>query len=155
MRYSTKVSHAVQYSGLYRSASGCVLTSDVIADSIQTNPGCVRQIMSALRKADLLSSVKGRPRPSLARDPSAITLLDIYRAVEGDKPLLHPDTHTNPGCDVALTIQLAVRDLSLTGYRETAEQEMQNITLQKILDQYEKRHETHHGTGTPASTPTK
>ena len=110
MRYSTKVSHAVHIMAYIALHPGCVLTSDVIADSIQTNPGCVRQIMSALRKADLLSSVKGRPRPSLARDPSAITLLDIYRAVEGDKPLLHPDTHTNPGCDVGVDIQLAVRD---------------------------------------------
>ena len=121
MRYSTKVSHAVHILAYIALHPGRVLTSDVIADSIQTNPGCVRQIMSALRKADLLSSVKGRPLPSLTREPSAITLLDIYRAV----------------------------------VQETAEQEMQNITLQKILDQYEKRHETHHGTGTPASTPTK
>ena len=74
MRYSTKVSHAVHILAYIALHPGCVLTSDVIADSIQTNPGCVRQIMSALRKADLLSSVKGRPRPSLARDPSAITL---------------------------------------------------------------------------------
>ena len=154
MRYSTKVSHAVHILAYIALHPGCVLTSDVIADSIQTNPGCVRQIMSALRKADLLSSVKGRPRPSLARDPSAITLLDIYRAVEGDKPLLNPDTHTNPGCDVGVDIQLAVRDC-FDRVQETAEQEMQNITLQQILDQYEKRHETHHGTGTPASTPTK
>ena len=61
MRYSTKVSHAVHILAYIALHPGCVLTSDVIADSIQTNPGCVRQIMSALRKADLLSSVKGRP----------------------------------------------------------------------------------------------
>lgn len=84
--------------------------------------------------------VKGRPLPSLTREPSAITLLDIYRAVEGNKPLLHPDTHTNPGCDVGVDIQLAVRDC-FDQVQETAEQEMQNITLQQILDQYEKRHE--------------
>ena len=140
MRYSTKVSHAVHILAYIALHPGRVLTSDVIADSIQTNPGCVRQIMSALRKADLLSSVKGRPLPSLTRKPSAITLLDIYRAVEGNKPLLHPDTHTNPGCDVGVDIQLAVRDC-FDQVQETAEQEMQNITLQQILDQYEKRHE--------------
>ena len=154
MRYSTRVSHAVHILAYIALHPDRVLTSDVIADSIQTNPGCVRQIMSALRKADLLSSVKGRPRPSLARDPSAITLLDIYRAVEGNKPLLHPDTHTNPGCDGGVDIQLTVRDC-FDRVQETAEQEMQNITLQKILDQYEKRHEPHHETGTPASIPTK
>ena len=154
MKYSTKVSDAVHILAFIVLNPKGSLSSESIAESVRTNPGCVRQIMSALRKADLLSSVKGRPRPSLARDPSAITLLDIYRAVEGDKPLLHPDTHTNPGCDVGVDIQLAVRDC-FDQVQETAEQEMQNITLQQILDQYEKRHETHHGTGTPASTPTK
>ena len=61
MRYSTKVSHAVHILAYIALHPGRVLTSDVIADSIQTNPGCVRQIMSALRKADLLSSVRDDP----------------------------------------------------------------------------------------------
>lgn len=43
--------------------------------------------MSALRKGGLLTSVKGHPRPALAREPEQITLLDVYRAVEGNKPI--------------------------------------------------------------------
>ena len=65
---------------------------------MQTNPAYVRQLMSAMRKGGLLLSVKGHPKPALAREPARISLLDIYRAVEGDKPLLHQDTHTNPAC---------------------------------------------------------
>ena len=76
---------------------------------MQTNPAYVRQLMSAMRKGGLLLSVKGHPKPALAREPTRISLLDIYRAVEGDKPLLHQDTHTNPACGVGVNIQLALQ----------------------------------------------
>ena len=104
MKYSTKVSDAVHImayialsggcplSAYIALSGGCPLPSGKIAESIRTNPGYVRQMMSALRKSGLLSSVKGHPRPALTREPSAITLLDVYKAVEGGKPLLHLDT---------------------------------------------------------------
>ena len=94
--------------------------------------------MSALRKGGLLTSVKGHPRPSLTRTPRQITLLDAYRAVEGDKPLLHQDTHTNPACGVGVNIQLALRDC-YDLVQQKAEEAMQGITLQEILERYEDR----------------
>ncbi len=54
------------------------LSSTVIADSIQTNPAFVRQIMMKLKKAGLMSSVNGHAKPSLAKPTEEITLLDIY-----------------------------------------------------------------------------
>ena len=110
MKYSTKVSDAVHILAFIQLNPTGSLSSSSIAESIRTNPGCVRQLMSALRKAGLLSSVQGHPRPSLTREPSAVTLLDIYKAVEGDKPLLHLDTHTNPECGVGIYIQLSLQD---------------------------------------------
>ena len=110
MKYSTKVSDAVHIMVYIALSGGCPLSSGKIAESIRTNPGYVRQMMSALRKSGLLSSVKGHPRPALTREPSAITLLDVYKAVEGEKPLLHLDTHTNPECGVGVNIQLALQD---------------------------------------------
>ena len=38
-----------------------------------------------------MTSVAGHARPSLSKPADQITLLDIYKAVEGDKPLLHLD----------------------------------------------------------------
>ena len=35
-------------------------------------------------------------------------MYDIYRAVEGDKPLLHLDTDTNPDCGIGINIQFAL-----------------------------------------------
>ena len=86
MKYSTRLSDAVHILAFIALYPNCDLTSNKLAESIQTNPAYVRQLMSALRKGGLLVSVKGHPRPALAREPEKITLLDAYRAVEGTSP---------------------------------------------------------------------
>ena len=138
MKYSTKLSDAVHILAFIVLNPNGSLTSDSIAESVHTNPGCVRQLMSSLRRAGLISSVKGHPKPSLTKELSTITLLDIYRAVEREKPLLHLDTHTNPECGVGIYIQLSLQDF-FDQIQEKAEEEMKSITLQEILDRYQKK----------------
>ena len=114
------------------------LSSTVIADSIQTNPAFVRQIMMKLKKAGLMSSVNGHAKPSLAKPTEEITLLDIYKAVEGSKPLLHLDTHTNPDCGVGVNIQLALQDY-YNEIQKGTETHMSGISLQDIIGLYRKK----------------
>lgn len=135
MKYSTKLSDAVHIMAFIEINQDFDLSSAAIATSIQTNPAFVRQIMMKLRKAGLMSSVTGHAKPSLAKPADQITLLDIYKAVEGDKPLLHLDTHTNPQCGVGINIQLVLRDC-YDLVQQQAEETMSNITLQRILDRY-------------------
>ena len=135
MKYPTKLSDAVHILAFIALHPNCSLTSEKIAESVQTNAGYVRQLMSALRRGGLLLSVKGHPRPSLAKTPGQITLLDVYRAVEGGKPLLHQDTHTNPACGVGMNIQLVLRDC-YDLVQQQAEEAMRSITIQEILDRY-------------------
>ena len=138
MKYPTRLSDAVHILAFIALHPEEGLTSERIAGSIRTNPGYVRQLMSALRKGELLTSVRGHPRPALARAPWQITLLDIYRAVEGDKPLLHQDTHTNPACGEGVNIQLALGDCYVMVQRR-AEEAMRSITLQEVLDRCRER----------------
>lgn len=138
MKYSTKVSDAVHILAFISLNPVDSLSSERIAKSVYTNPSYVRQLMSALRKYGLLLSVKGHPRPELAKQPGEITLLDVYKAVEKDKPLLHLDTHTNPDCGVGVQIQLSLQDY-FHQVQQSAEQEMERITLQDILDRYQER----------------
>ena len=56
-------------------------------------------------------------------------MLDIYKAVEGDKPLLHLDTHTNPDCGVGINIQLSLQGF-YNEIQKAAEEKMNTITLQ-------------------------
>ena len=91
--------------------------------------------MSLLKKGGLISSDRGQANAALTRDAEQITMLDIYRAVEGEKPLLHQDIHTNPECGVGINIQLSIGDF----YREVqdaAERKMQEITLRDIIEHY-------------------
>lgn len=92
MKYSTKLSDTVHVMVLISINQKKSLSSASIAESVHTNPGFVRQLMLKLKKAGLMTSVVGHARPSLSKPADQITLLDIYKAVEGDKPLLHLDT---------------------------------------------------------------
>lgn len=131
MKYSTKVSDAVHILSFIALNAKESLTSQAIAESVKTNPAFVRQMMSSLRNAGLLTSVKGHAKPALSRDAKDISLLDVYRAVEGDKPLLHQDTHTNPECGVGVNIQLVIRDC-YDQVQKKAEEEMASISMQDI-----------------------
>ena len=64
--------------------------------------------------------------------------MDIYKAVEGEKPLLHLDTHTNPDCGVGINIQLSLQEF-YNEIQKTAEEKMNMITLQDIINTYYQR----------------
>lgn len=138
MKYSVKLSHAVHILVFIYTSEGTPLSSDKIAESIHTNPGSVRQIMSALRNAGLIKSVTGHPKPELAQAPQNISLLDIYKAVEGNKPLLHLDTHTNPECGVGVNIQLALQSF-YDKVQKDVETSMAGICLDDIIKEFEQR----------------
>ncbi len=135
MKYSTKLSDTIHLLIFLCLGNGERMTSARIAESVKTNPAYIRQLMSLLKKGGLISSDRGQANAALTRDAEQITMLDIYRAVEGEKPLLHQDIHTNPECGVGINIQLSIGDF----YREVqdaAERKMQEITLRDIIEHY-------------------
>lgn len=132
MRYSTKFSdsvHILAFICVYKDQD---LSSTAIAKSVNTNPSYVRQIMSLLKKNGLLNSVHGHAKPELAKSPDKISLLHIYKAIEGDKPLLHLDTHTNPECFLGCNIQ-KILDEYYEQIQDAAEDKMKHIFLSDIL----------------------
>ena len=138
MKYSTRLSDAVDILVFIHQSSSSTVSSSEIAVSIQTNPSYVRQIMAQLKAAGLISSSRGQATPELGKVPEKTSLLEIYKAVEKEKPLLHLDTHTNPECGVGVNIQLALADY----YRQIqndVENSMRNITLQDIINSYLER----------------
>lgn len=64
-------------------------SEDLQAESAKTNPAYIRQLMAALKSADILAGTQGQADPELTRGSDEITMLDVYRAVEGDKTRLH------------------------------------------------------------------
>ena len=65
-------------------------------------------------------------------------MLDVYRAVEGVKPLLHLDTHTNPACGVGMNAQFIIGE-SFAEVQSAAEGAMAGISLGHIIERYQER----------------
>lgn len=138
MKFSTKLSDALHILAFLSLGAGQRLTSARIAESVKTNPAYIRQLLAALKRAGLVDSARGQATPSLTRGPEAITVRDVYRAVEGDKPLLHWDVNTNPECGVGIYVQQSIADF-YGEIQTAAEEKMQQITLQDILDRYHEK----------------
>lgn len=135
MRYSTKLSDALHILVFLSLGASQRLTSAKIAESVKTNPSYIRQLMAALKSAGIISNTQGQANATLTCSPHEITVFDVYRAVEGSKPLLHWDVDTNPECGVGIYIQLAIADF-YQEIQEAAEQKMRSITLQSIIEKY-------------------
>lgn len=144
MKYSTKLSDAVHIMVFIELSNQITLTSTEIAASIQTNPAYVRQLMAKLKAAGLIQSRRGQAKPCLDRKPEEITLLDVYRAVEGTKPLLHLDTHTNPECHVGVYIQYALQDY-YDEIQQEAEKRMNEIHLSDVIRTFREKYEIQGG----------
>ncbi len=68
---------------LARNSGQGPVCSSIIASSVHTNPVVIRRLMAELERAGLVQSFAGRSGGfSLQRDATAISLSDIYGAVE-------------------------------------------------------------------------
>ncbi|GGP08440.1 Rrf2 family transcriptional regulator [Oceanobacillus neutriphilus] len=132
MKYSTKFGDAIHILSYIHLSKNKDLSSKAIAQSINTHPTYVRQIMSSLKKGGLLISVHGHPNPSLAREPEMVSLFDIYKSVEGKKQILQWGTQTNPDCIIGCNIQKITASY-FQKIQYSTEQKMKQIHLSDLL----------------------
>ncbi|HBK5222895.1 TPA: Rrf2 family transcriptional regulator [Enterococcus faecium] len=133
MKYSLQFSdaiHVLAYIEMFQDTRS--LSSEMIASSIETNAANVRKIMSQLKKSGLIFTKTGKPQPSLAKSPDKISLLDVYRSIEGNTQLIQVDPKTNPNCVVGANIQEALEE-SYARLQKKAEEEMAKITLDSLI----------------------
>lgn len=85
---------------------GDSISSRRLAESVRTNPVVIRRLLVLLGKAGLVESQVGKAGGvRLARRAESITLLDIYRAVEGGSPFVVPDKPENKACEVSCSMK--------------------------------------------------
>ncbi|WP_164667361.1 Rrf2 family transcriptional regulator [Virgibacillus doumboii] len=109
------------------------LTSDFIANSVNTNPVVIRRISGKLKKAGLLTSHAGIPGVAVTKESSDISLLDIYKAVQEDNEATFTmHENPNPDCAVGRNIQ-AVLDNKFDRAQKAMENELAAQTLQDVL----------------------
>ncbi|MGH9899145.1 MAG: Rrf2 family transcriptional regulator [Pyrinomonadaceae bacterium] len=88
------------------------LKSDKLALSVNTNPVVIRRLMCALSRAKLVTSQSGSTGGSrLARRPSHISLLDVYRAVEDAKAFGLHHRPPNRRCPIGREIETVLEDV--------------------------------------------
>jgi Rrf2 family protein len=81
---------------------GRPVSSSLLAESVHTNASFLRAVLGRLRRAGLLETKRGKGGGStLASAPEEITLLDIYRATEGEATLQSHDC-SGGDCPVAM-----------------------------------------------------
>ncbi len=104
------------------------VTSELIADSVNTNPVVVRKLNARLKKAGLLT-IRNGPMggTELGRPADQITLLDVFQAVRSEEDVLIFDTpqHPNPECPIGGHILEA-----LDGPFREAQQAMKDVLAQ-------------------------
>jgi Rrf2 family protein len=110
------------------------MTSDAIAEVLQTNPVVVRRTMAGLRDHGYVTSLKGHGGGwTLAQPLSSITLLDVYNALE--QPSIFSvgwgEDHDNCLVERAVNQQLAQ---SLSDAQARLLKDFGKVTLQSILD---------------------
>jgi len=133
MAVNTQFSIAVHI--LVGLAYGCEkeMTSGKLARSVNTSPSFVRRVMAKLSRAKLIKTSTGKTGASwLARNASAITLLDIYEAVGAPKAFaIHRYPELKP-CPVSCHIKDALEKV-LDQTQDAMENTLRKISLAKIL----------------------
>lgn len=133
---STRFSIAVHTLSLIAvSPNDC--TGDFIAGSVNTNPVVIRRIMGMLKKAGLVEVRPGVGGASLLKDPSEITLLDVYRAVNVTEENQLFRIHENPNirCLVGRNIE-QVLQAELRDAQSAMEQRLAQTTLAQLIGKF-------------------
>lgn len=111
-----------------------VSSSEYIAGSVNTNATLIRKITGMLKKAGLIEVKPGIAGAKLAKKPSEIALLDIYKAVDvvQEQELFSVHDNPNPDCPVGRNIQDSVLPI-LSAAQLALEKVLGTVTIEDIL----------------------
>lgn len=103
---ATRFAVAVHILMLLAVYSGAPATSRVLARSVNTNPVVIRRITRLLARAGLIWVRRGPGGAALLRPSEAISLRDVWRAVNPgqDRPLLPLHARPDPACPVGRSV---------------------------------------------------
>lgn len=115
------------------------VTSTLLAATTGCNPVIIRNILSALKKAGIVSNPKGTGGASLALPPKEIDLGKVYSAIDPEGMPSIFGFHANPSkfCPVGRNIRAVLH----TPYHEletSVMERMRTMCLQDVLDSYHK-----------------
>ncbi len=109
------------------------LKSEQVAESVNTNPVVIRRMLCELAHAKLVVSQSGSMGGSrLARKAGAITLLDVYRALEFPGVFSLPRQPPSRRCPVGVNIETVLGNV-LEEVDSAVEQVLSEITIKDLV----------------------
>lgn len=134
MTISSRFAVAVHILTLLESGGGEPITSERIAGSVNTNPAVVRRLLSLLARAGLTTSRRGAGGGALlARPAAAITLREVYHAVEEGDLFAMPQEAPDHRCPVGRHI-LSALEAATGAAREALETSLGERTVADMLE---------------------
>ena len=134
MTTSTRFPVAIHILVVIAVQQGTPVPSDLIADSVNSHASVVRRILISLNKAGITDARLGSGGGAiLARPASAISLLDVYLAVEDPELFACHRSGPNTDCMIGRSI-LPVLTEKLDGVKKAFNGAMDEIDLQSIID---------------------
>lgn len=110
------------------------VSSSLLAASVNTNPVSIRRLLLVLQGARLVETRKGAGFGSrLSRSPARITLGEVYRAVDADKPYALSRQPPNDQCPVGHGIRTVLEQV-FGSARAALEQELSKTTLAAVVE---------------------
>lgn len=113
------------------------VNSEFLARSIGVNPVIVRTVISQLREAGIVQTLRGSSGAELCRRLDEITLYDVYKAVgsvDVKEGLFHMHEQPNPDCPVGRNIH-QVLDKHLVAAQKAMEEKLMSATLADIVEE--------------------
>lgn len=126
---------------MLRADSEVPITSEKLAQIMETNAVVIRRTFSGLREAGLVSSEKGHGGGwRIVCDPSKVTLANIYKAV-GARAVLNISHRTEaPGCLVEQSVN-ATLEAAFLDAEAAVNARLQQVTLAQLTADVTRRYE--------------
>lgn len=112
------------------------ITSDFLSQSINVNPVIIRNILTQLKNAKLITVARGTGGVDTTRALSEISFYDVYLAIEPveNGELFHFHESPNPNCPVGRNIHTLL-DQKLYAIQASMENEMKKYTLADLKNE--------------------
>ena len=117
---------------IYISETDKVVSSELLAKSVNTNSSHIRKILAVLKKGGLIESQQGKTGITLAKEPKDITLSEIYQIIYPDKYLVNIHEGANKECPVGLNIENLLQPV-FNEAQEAFYKKLESKTLEKLI----------------------
>ncbi|MBC7419535.1 MAG: Rrf2 family transcriptional regulator [Bdellovibrio sp.] len=108
-----------------------LMSSDLLAQSVNTNPVVIRRLLSLLTKASLVTTTRGKSGGvKLSKDPNQINLKDVYLALSPVDPMAPREKSPLKECPVSCSMYSIMTKVSVGTQKAT----LKYLESQKLSD---------------------